>query len=628
MCGIAGFIDFTKSTSQDILKSMTDELAHRGPDDSGFYHEETPHATVGLGHRRLSIIDLSDSGHQPMQFNHLTIIFNGEIYNYEEIQKELKSKNYHFQSSSDTEVILKAYDCWGTKAVDRFIGMFAFVIYDKKNDELLIFRDRAGVKPLYFYDKNGVMLFASEMKSFHQHPAFDKALDHDSLGLFLQYNYIPTPYSIFQNTTKLEPGHYLQIDLKRKVANKHKYWDVVDCYNQPKLDISFDEAVTETERILKKAFSYRMVADVPVGLFLSGGYDSTAVAALLQSERTEKLKTFTIGYEEEAFNEAPEAKKVADFLGTEHTEKYCTAEDTAEILGKLPFIYDEPFADNSVVPTYLVSQLAKTKVKVALSGDAGDEIFAGYDKFNRAINFTKYPASIQGLASALMKRIPSKKIPLLNKTYNFTTRYDKMKEIWQHKDPSVAMKVISQFITEAEAHAYLQKEFRPRNTYFDISSQLGESNDALNKLLAIDYKTFLLDNNLTKVDRATMAVSLEGREPILDHHILEFASRLPSEYKLKNGENKHILKTIVHKYVPKEIMERPKKPFLAPLTVWFKDKLKDYYYEYLDASKIKQDGIFTNEILDLRNAYLQGKQVNHQKLWNILMFQLWKEKWL
>lgn len=628
MCGIAGFIDFTKSTSPDTLKSMTDQLLHRGPDDSGIFHEVTDHATIGLGHRRLSIIDLSSAGHQPMFYKNLTIIFNGEIYNYQKIQETLRKAGYSFESNSDTEVILKAFDHWGTQAVDHFIGMFAFVIYDREKKEVLIFRDRAGVKPLYLYNKNGVILFASEIKSFHVHPAFEKSLDNDSLALFLQYNYIPTPYCIFKDTVKLEPGHYFQINLKNRKVNKEKYWDVVDCYNKPKLDISYEEAVLETEKILKQAFSYRMVADVPVGLFLSGGYDSTAVAALLQSENNEKLKTFTIGYAEEAFNEAHEAKKVAEYLGTDHTEQYCTAQDTADILTKLPFIYDEPFADNSVVPTYLVSKLAKTKVKVALSGDAGDEIFAGYDKFNRAIKFTKYPKSLQSLVSALMKKLPANKIPVFKNTYNFSTRYDKMQEIWENQDPNVAMKVISQFITEAEARTYLQKDFNNRGTYFDIADQLNKSNDALNKLLAVDYKTFLLDNNLTKVDRATMAVGLEGREPILDHNILEFVSRLPSEYKIRNGENKHILKTIVHKYVPEEIMKRPKKPFLAPLTVWFKDTLKDYYFQYLDENKLKQDGIFTSEILSLRNNYLEGKQVNHQKLWNILMFQMWKEKWM
>ncbi|MBL6448893.1 asparagine synthase (glutamine-hydrolyzing) [Fulvivirga sp. 29W222] len=628
MCGIAGFIDFNKHSSEEILRAMTDELIHRGPDDSGIHFEDNEYAQIGLGHRRLSILDLSMLGHQPMQFQQYTVVFNGEIYNFKEIAELLSQKGYKFKSHSDTEVLLKAFDCWGTKAVDHFIGMFAFVLYDKNNDEVLFFRDRAGVKPLYYYFKDGCLLFASELKSFHKHSSFRKEIDHDNLALFLQYNYLPAPYSIFKHSFKLEPGHFLRLDLKNKDLKKHKYWDVVDHYNKPKLDISYDEAVEETEKLLMSAFSYRMVSDVPVGLFLSGGYDSTAVTALLQSQSTEKIKTFTIGYEEQAFNEAPEAKKVADYLGTDHTEKYCTAKDTADILHKLPQIYDEPFADNSVVPTFLVSQLARTKVKVALSGDAGDEIFAGYDKFNRAVNFTKLPGVAQSLMSSAMGLISPENIPVFNKKYNFSTRYEKMREIWKYKSPSHAMKVISQFITEQEARKYLTKDFQNKKTYFDIESELNNGNDPLNKLLAIDYKTFLLDNNLTKVDRATMAVGLEGREPILDHRIVEFVSQLPSSYKIKDGVNKSILKTIVHKYVPKAIMDRPKKPFLAPLTVWFKDELKDYYLEYLDETRLKNDGIFTKSVIELRNAYLSGKEINHQKLWNILIFQLWKEKWM
>ncbi|ELR73354.1 Asparagine synthetase [Fulvivirga imtechensis AK7] len=629
MCGITGFIDFNKRSSETTLRSMTDQLVHRGPDDSGIFFEESDHAQIGLGHRRLSILDLSALGHQPMQFKDYTVVYNGEIYNFREVAALLEEKGYKFKSESDTEVLLKAFDCWGKDAVNHFIGMFAFVLYDKNQDEVLLFRDRAGVKPLYYYFKDGCLLFGSELKAFHPHEAFKKEVDHDSLALFLQYNYIPAPYSIFKYTHKLEPGHFLQLDLKNRDLKKNKYWDVVDFYNKPKIDISYEEAVEETEKLLMSAFQYRMVADVPVGLFLSGGYDSTAVTALLQSQSTEKIKTFTIGYEEEAFNEAPEAKKVADYLGTDHTEKYCTAKDTADILHKLPHIYDEPFADNSVVPTFLVSQLARTKVTVALSGDAGDEIFAGYDKFNRSVNFTqKIPELAQSIMSGAMGLVSPDNIPILNKKYNFSTRYEKMREIWKHKSPSLAMKIISQFITEQEARKFLSQDFQNRKTYFDIEAELNGGNDALNKLLAIDYKTFLLDNNLTKVDRATMAVSLEGREPILDHRIVEFVSQLPSHYKIRNGVNKSILKTIVHKYVPEEIMNRPKKPFLAPLTVWFKDELKDYYLEYLDEARLKREGIFTQDVVNLRNSYLSGKEVNHQKLWNILVFQLWKEKWM
>lgn len=629
MCGITGFIDFNKRSSETILRSMTDALVHRGPDDSGLFFEESAHAQIGLGHRRLSILDLSEKGHQPMQFQDYTVVYNGEIYNFKEIAALLEEKGYKFKSGSDTEVLLKAFDCWGTDAVNHFIGMFAFVLYNKSKEEILFFRDRAGVKPFYYYFKDGCLLFSSELKSFHQHSSFHKEIDQDSVALFLQYNYIPVPYAIFKYTYKLEPGHFLKLDLKNKDLTKNKYWDVVDFYNKPKLDISYDEAVDETEKLLISAFQYRMVSDVPVGLFLSGGYDSTAVTAILQAQATDKIKTFTIGYEEEAFNEAPEAKKVADFLGTDHTEKYCTAKDTSDILHKLPEIYDEPFADNSVVPTFLVSQLARTRVKVALSGDAGDEIFAGYDKFNRSVNFTqKIPAMAQTVMSGAMSLVSPQNIPVLNKKYNFATRYEKLREIWKYKSPSRAMKIISQFITEDEARRFLSTDFTSRKTNFDIEDELNDGNDALNKLLAIDYKTFLIDNNLTKVDRATMAVGLEGREPILDHRIVEFVSQLPSDYKIRNGVNKSILKTIVHKYVPEKIMDRPKKPFLAPLTVWFKDELKNYYLEYLDEARLKNEGIFTQEVVDLRNAYLSGKEINHQKLWNILVFQLWKEKWM
>lgn len=628
MCGIAGFIDFNKRSSEFILQSMTDQLTHRGPDDSGKFFEENTYAQIGLGHRRLSILDLSEQGHQPMEFEHYTVVYNGEIYNFQEVAQELGDVGYRFRSKSDTEVLLKAFDFWGKDAVKHFIGMFAFVIYDKKEEQVLFFRDRAGVKPLYYYYKDGCLLFASELKSFHQHDAFKKAIDQDSLALFLQYNYIPAPYSIFKHTYKLEPGHFLTLNIKNADLQKHKYWDLVDYYNKPKLDISYEEAMEETEKLLLSSFSYRMVSDVPVGLFLSGGYDSTAVTALLQAQSSKKIKTFTIGYEESAFNEAPEAKKVAEYLGTDHTEKYCTAKDTADILHKLPQIYDEPFADNSVVPTYLVSQLARTSVKVALSGDAGDEIFAGYDKFNRAVNFTQLPQLAQTLMSGAMGLLSPENIPFLNRQYNFSTRYEKLKEIWKYKSPSRAMKIISQFITEQEARKFLSEDFDNRKTYFDIESELNNGNDALNKLLAIDYKTFLLDNNLTKVDRATMAVGLEGREPLLDHRIVEFVSQLPSSYKSKDGVNKRILKSIVHKYVPEEIMKRPKKPFLAPLTVWFKDELKDYYLEYLDEAKLKNEGIFTKDVAQLRDHYLSGREVNHQKLWNILIFQLWKEKWM
>ncbi len=349
MCGIAGFCDFSKKSSNDILKSMTDVLHHRGPDDSGYFWDESEYSQIALGHRRLSILDLSAHGHQPMSFEHLDIVFNGEVYNFKEIKKELLELGYDFYSDSDTEVILKSYHQWGIKAVDRFNGMFAITIYDKKTNQLIFIRDRAGVKPFYYYKKDSLILFSSELKSFHKHPNFQKEINKSSLSLYLQFGYIPEPHSIFKNCYKLRAGHYVEIDLKSQNFKEIKYWDVVDFYNKPKLDISQNEAIERTEELLKSSFEYRMVSDVPVGVFLSGGYDSSVVTAILQSGRSEKLNTFTIGFKEKGFDEAPYAKEVAKYLGTNHTEYYCTQKDALEIIPKLCELYDEPFGDSSAI---------------------------------------------------------------------------------------------------------------------------------------------------------------------------------------------------------------------------------------------------------------------------------------
>ncbi len=630
MCGIAGFCDFSKKTSIHVLKNMTDVLAHRGPNDAGYNVYDEENAVVGLGQRRLSILDLSSNGHQPMSFKHLNIIFNGEIYNFKEIRKELVEKGYSFDSWSDTEVILKGYDCWGDAVVNKFIGMFVYIIFDKSKKELTICRDRAGIKPLYYFWDDSVFLFASELKSFHEHSSFSKEIDINSLSLFLQYSYIPAPYTIFKKTCKLNPGHYLKFSLADKKLTETKYWDVADYYNKPRLTISENDAINEVEKLLKSSYEYRMVADVPVGLFLSGGYDSSSVAAILQSNRTEKLKTFTIGYKEAAFNEAHDAKKIAEHLGTDHNEWYVTASDAADIFHHLPEIYDEPFADNSVVPTALVSKLARKQVTVCLSGDGGDEIFGGYNKFNQSIRYTKeVPAFVQSTLSSVMDFINPEQIPYFNKQYNFSTRYKKMQKIWADKTPLSAMKYISQYITEEEATLFIQPKYEHYKTHFDNGNQLNKNLDNLSKLLAIDYKTFLVDNNLVKVDRATMHVGLEGREPMLDHRLIEFVAQLPSDLKIRNQTNKYILKKIVHKYIPEALMNRPKMPFIAPLKIWFKDELKEKMQYYLSDEKLKESALFNSApILKLCNDYLSGRQVNYQKIWNLLVFQLWYERWM
>jgi asparagine synthase (glutamine-hydrolysing) len=630
MCGIAGFIDFKKTSQHDVLKRMTDALVHRGPDDAGYEVYEAAQATVGFGQRRLSILDLSPLGHQPMHFEHLSVNFNGEVYNFKEIRQELEAKGYQFKSWSDTEVIIKGYHCWGLDVVQKFVGMFAIVIYDQQKEEVVCIRDRAGVKPFYYYWNNETFLFGSELKALYQHGAFQKKIDTNSLALFLQFSYIPAPHTIFHNTYKLLPGHALVINLKNKEQRLVKYWDVFDHYNKPKINISDAEAIEETDRLLKKAYEYRMVADVPVGIFLSGGYDSSSVAALLQTGRTEKLKTFTIGFHEAEFNEAPEAKKIANYLGTDHHEWYLTAAEAAEVLHRLPEIYDEPFADNSTVPTALVSKFAREQVKVALSADGGDEIFGGYNKFNQAQKYTgSIPSPVQSLLSGAMSLINPEHIPYFNKQYNFTTRYEKMKLIWKSKDPVQAVKYISQYITEKEVASFLGAPFSKYHTFFEDGDKLEHNDGTTNRLLAIDYKTFLVDNNLVKVDRATMSVSLEGREPMLDHNVIEYLALLPSSFKIRDGVNKWLLKQVVHKYIPKELMERPKRPFIAPLMVWFREDLKEQLNYYLSEAALSKTGVFSHQpIVALRDAYLKGEKVNYQKLWQVLMFQLWYDRWV
>lgn len=389
MCGIAGFVDFESSSNEDVLNKMTLSLQHRGPDGQGIYFKETAAAQIGLGHRRLSIIDLSECGSQPMHYNGLHIIFNGEVYNFAEIRLELEKKGHQFTGHSDTEIILHAYQEWGIDTIQQWKGMFAVVIYDENKNELIAIRDRAGVKPFYYYWQDGLFLFASELKAFAQHPNFKKEIDPSAVASFLQYGYVSFPHCIYKNTFKLPAAQVLKLDLNTQQLSTIRYWNVYDYYNKPKMDMGFDEAMKETETILQKAFNYRMVADVPVGVFLSGGFDSSCVTALLQKDSTEKIKTFTIGATDESLDEAPYAKQIAEHLGTEHTEYYCTPKEALDIIPELPYYYDEPFADSSAIPTILVSRLAREKVTVALSADAGDEIFAGYNRYDYLLTYGK-----------------------------------------------------------------------------------------------------------------------------------------------------------------------------------------------------------------------------------------------
>ncbi|NOQ50037.1 MAG: asparagine synthase (glutamine-hydrolyzing) [Mycoplasmataceae bacterium] len=633
MCGITGFIDFNKKSNLDTLQKMTDVLHHRGPDDSGYSFFDETNLQIGLGHRRLSILDLSKHGHQPMLFENLEIVYNGEVYNFQEIREELEKENYSFDSDSDTEVILKAYHKWGIKAVDKFNGMFAISIYDKQNQKLILIRDRAGVKPFYWYWKDDLFMFGSELKSFHEHERFKKVINNDALALYLQYGYILQPHTIFENTYKIRSGHYLEIYLNTKKIKETVYWNVIDFYNKPKLGISEDEAIEKMEKLLKSAFEYRMVSNVPVGVFLSGGYDSSIVTALLQHERPEKINTFTIGFYEKGFDESPYAKQVAEHLGTNHTEYYCTQKDALEIIPKLADMYDEPFGDSSAIPTALVSQLARKDVTVSLSADGGDEIFAGYGKYEKAIvyheNLSKIPRSLRKMAAWFLDVIDLNYMPFAKKIGNFETKFEKIKNLLTAENPVAIMKYLSQPYTSNEVNKLLLCDTKKQKNNFDNFKFLNIRNDEVNQMLAIDYQTYMVDDILTKVDRATMSVGLEGREPLLDHRIIEFAAQLPSHLKYGNGDKKWILKQITHKYLPKEMMDRPKMGFAVPITEWFKDELKEYFLYYLNEDRLNKEELFdAKEVVKQREKYLNGEKENVQRLWFILMFEMWYERWM
>ncbi len=633
MCGISGFADFTKQTGNTVLEKMNRIMAHRGPDGEGYAIYQPAGATVGFGHLRLSIIDLSEGGKQPKTFQHLHITFNGEVYNYAEIKKELEQKGHTFDSHSDTEVILHAYAEWGAAALQRFIGMYAFVIYDEKKQKLFACRDRAGVKPFFYYWKNGLFLFGSELKALMQHPGFVKEIDINAAAAFMQYGYIPTPHCIFQHTYKLKPGHYLELDLSSQSVQTTRYWNVYDAYNKPILAISLPEAITETERILSKAFQYRMVSDVPVGVFLSGGYDSACVTALLQKNSTEKIKTFTIGVPDAGLNEAPYAKETADRLGTDHTEYYCTEKEALEIVPTLPFFYDEPFADSSAIPTSLVSRIAREKVTVALSADAGDEIFAGYNRYDYMLKYGKRLKQIPGVmrksAAAIMDMVPASSIPLLNKRYLFHSRYEKVKTFLKNPSEKNILKNITQHMSEDSIASLFRSPVQVLPSAFDSDELKQENYSMLSYMMSIDYQTYLLDDILQKVDRATMSVSLEGREPFLDQHIIEWAAQLPTHFKYNNGNKKFILKEIVHKYLPQEMMDRPKMGFGIPIAAWLQKDLKPFVDQYLDPLFIERQGIFSNgEVQRIRKAFYNGKTERAEKIWFLLMFQMWYDRWM
>ena len=630
MCGIAGFIDLKKDLEELDLRRMTDVMAYRGPDSSGYHFEKIEDSNIGLGHRRLSILDLSESGSQPYYFQDLILIFNGEIYNFHEIRKNLENDGYEFESNSDTEVIIKSYHRKGLDCIEDFIGMFAIVIYDKRSNEIHLIRDRAGVKPLFYYWKNDKFLFASELKAFCELKHFDNQVDQSSITSYFKYSYVTSPHSIYKYVKNVDPGSILTFRIADREFRSTIYWSIIEAYNKPKLSISFTEASERLEELLISSCNYRMIADVPVGIFLSGGYDSTTVTSILAQHHSKKLKTFTIGFENQSFDEAKYAREIADYHGTDHTEHYISQSEALRIVPLLPEIYDEPLGDNSVIPTTLVSQLAKESVTVALSSDAGDEIFAGYPRYEQAMRYSSiFTSPARKFLSSVMNGVNPDQIPFFNRKQNFSTRFEKIAKIWSNNDPIKALEIIMQFNTDKAISKMIPGSSNGEVNYFQEYKSLNDSNDPLNMMLAVDYLTFLLDNNLPKVDRASMSVSLESREPLLDHRLVEFAATLPSNYKKGPFNSKRILKSVLYKYVPKAMMERPKQGFVSPIRNWLQGALREHVQHYLDPNRLGKQGIFDpKEIQRMTNNFVEGKGENAQKIWHLLVFQLWYYRWI
>ncbi len=625
MCGISGFIDKSHHLGVKQLIKYNEILSHRGPDGNGYELYNNDYATIGLAQVRLSILDLSQDGKQPMNFRNLTIVFNGEVYNFKEIRKELNQLGYEFISNSDTEVVLKSFDAWGLQCVDKFIGMFAFAIYDNTVQKLYLCRDRAGVKPLYYYCKDGLFLFGSELKVFLKTDGFTPEIDINSVKTFLNYGYVTNNKTILKNVYKLSPGNWMEVNVKDCNTEFHEYWSIGSCYQKEKYEMSFEDAVSEAENLIRKSAEYRMVSDVPVGVFLSSGFDSTLITSVLQQNRTEKLKTFTIGFSD-GIDESVYAKKIANYLGTDHTSYDCTYKDALELIPLLPKFYDDPIADISCIPTLLVSKVAKEHVKVALSADGGDELFGGYNGFKTypeiisKVNKIKFKSSLghfTNMVSPYFKNQRNhygKKLKGLSELLldqHDSQVYNLIKNSWGIPD-EMCHKVMN-FKSNVEHHK--------RNNWAYI--------DPMDELFVLGYEDVLTNLLLVKVDRASMGVSLESREPLLDHTVAEFSARLPFAYKHNGLESKRPIREIVYKYLPKEMMDRPKLGFDLPLYDWLRKDLSYLIHEYLNENKIRRSGIFSvdyvNQIIQqFNNHNLRYPQI----LWRLIVFQMWYFTWL
>jgi asparagine synthase (glutamine-hydrolysing) len=647
MCGITGFLEKSQNMDQSSFQAkiacMMDPIRHRGPDDSGQWMDAE--SGIALGFRRLSILDLSPAGHQPMisANDRYVIVLNGEVYNFNLLRNELDTLGHTFRGHSDTEVVLASICQWGIQeAVKRFNGMFAFALWDRHEYRLTLVRDRLGIKPLYYGWAGSVFLFGSELKALKTHPAFHAEINRDALALYLRYSYIPAPYTVYTGFRKLMPGTILTLsgDHTSELPAPEPYWSarqVAESGVAHLFDGSDQDALAELDALLRESIRERMVADVPLGAFLSGGIDSSTVVALMQAQSSRPIQTFTIGFHESGYDEAGHARAIARHLGTDHTELYVTPQEAQAVIPHLPTLFDEPFSDSSQIPTFLISQLARRHVTVSLSGDGGDELFGGYNRYSWVRKIWKttgrVPAAFRAFGSAILQKLPSSAWDSLLSNKLIPSR-------WRVSEPGEKMRKVAEILSSGG----------PEDIYLDLVSHWKDPSavvrgaaepptlltrrnawaqlpDFTSWMMYMDLVTYLPDDILVKVDRASMGNSLESRVPYLDdHRVVEFAWRLPLHMKIRNGKGKWLLRQVLYQYVPDRMVERPKKGFSVPINVWLKGPLRGWAEALLNEHRITDENFFNPKpILKKWQEHLSGKHNWEYYLWDILMFQAWLE---
>ena len=647
MCGITGFwqaVGENDTNLQNLARIMAAQMVARGPDDCAEWSDEG----VGLafGFRRLAILDLSPQGRQPMlsESGRYVIVFNGEVYNFLELRQQLEVKGHHFRGGSDTEVILAAIEEWGVaQAASRFVGMFALALWDRSEHALHLVRDRLGIKPLYYGWMGNAFIFGSELKSLRIHPQFCRVIDHGSLALLMRHCYIPSPYSIYQNVYKLLPGTILTLDSNQAdQPSPVRFWDAKQVTEEGVAHPfrgSEKEAIEQLDALLSEAIKMRMIADVPLGALLSGGIDSSTVVALMQAQSNRPIKTFTIGFHEKGYDEANSAAKIASYLGTEHTPIYVTPEQAMEVIPEIPTIYDEPFSDSSQIPTFLVSKLARSQVTVALSGDGGDELFAGYNRYFAARNIWNYISSFPSpvrRVSTQMLRLLSAEVwdgiferikPIAPAGLRLRLTGHNVYRVAALLADKVPDEMYRDLVSQRDSQQLILQTTEPI-TVLNDPSRWANLSDFTQRMMYLDLVSYLPGDILTKVDRASMAVSLEARVPLLDHRVVEFAWTLPMSMKIKDNKGKWILRQVLGKYVPPELTERPKMGFGIPLHSWLRGPLREWAEHLLNEARLQQGGFFDSAPISQKWAeHLAGTHDWKYHLWNVLMFQAWLEVW-